>query len=164
MKESAAEQKHFLCGRYRVPTSGWRASDGVQSLFNWIMGLARPAVTLDPRSSVTSSTTGVLSNAGFWLRSLVAGLAPRRPRFAPGSIHVGFVVDKVALGQVFLRVLRFSPVGIIPPPLSKLISSGECVGIHAWVWPTPPSGENVGFYVETELLLWRHIWCLITGA
>jgi hypothetical protein len=28
---------------------------------------------------------------------------------------VGFVVDKVALGQVFLRVLRFSPVNIIPP-------------------------------------------------
>jgi hypothetical protein len=32
-------------------------------------------------------------------------LSPRRP----GSIHVGFVVDKVALGQVFLRALRFSP-------------------------------------------------------
>jgi hypothetical protein len=40
-----------------------------------------------------------------WLRSLLAGLSPRRPGFAPESIHVGFVVDKVALGQVFLRVL-----------------------------------------------------------
>jgi hypothetical protein len=29
--------------------------------------------------------------------------------------RVVFVVDKVALGQAFLRVLRFSPVGIIPP-------------------------------------------------
>jgi hypothetical protein len=28
---------------------------------------------------------------------------------------VGFVVDKVALGQVFLRILRFSPASIIPP-------------------------------------------------
>jgi hypothetical protein len=45
-----------------------------------------------------------------WLRSLVTGLSPRRPGFTPGSIHVGFVVDKVALGQVFLRVLRFFPV------------------------------------------------------
>jgi hypothetical protein len=27
--------------------------------------------------------------------------------FTPGSVHVGFVVDKVALGQAFLRVLRF---------------------------------------------------------
>jgi hypothetical protein len=30
---------------------------------------------------------------------------------------VGFVVDKVALGQVFLQVLRFSPANIIPPLL-----------------------------------------------
>jgi hypothetical protein len=51
-------------------------------------------------------------------------LSPRRPVFTSGSIHVGFVVDKVALGQVFLRALRFSPVNIILPSLSKLISSG----------------------------------------
>jgi hypothetical protein len=42
-----------------------------------------------------------------WLRTLVAGLSLWRPEFAPGSIHVGFVVAKVALGQVFLRVIRF---------------------------------------------------------
>jgi hypothetical protein len=29
-----------------------------------------------------------------WLKSLVAGLSPQRPGFAPGSIHVGFVVEK----------------------------------------------------------------------
>jgi hypothetical protein len=34
--------------------------------------------------------------------------------FDPGSVHVGFVVDKVALGQVFLLVLRSSPVNFIP--------------------------------------------------
>jgi hypothetical protein len=34
---------------------------------------------------------------------------------------MGFVVDKVALGQVFLRVIRFSPVNIIPPSLSMFI-------------------------------------------
>jgi hypothetical protein len=62
-----------------------------------------------------------------WLRWLVAGLSPRRTGFTSGSIHVGFVVDKVTLGQVFLRVLRLSPVSIVPPSLSKLISSGECV-------------------------------------
>jgi hypothetical protein len=48
-----------------------------------------------------------------WLRRLVAGLSPRRPEFDPGSVHVGFVVDTVALGQV----LRFSPVNFIPPVL-----------------------------------------------
>jgi hypothetical protein len=36
--------------------------------------------------------------------------------FAPGSVHVRFVVDKVALGQVFLRV--------IPLRLRTHISSG----------------------------------------
>jgi hypothetical protein len=45
----------------------------------------------------------------------MAQVVSRRPltaetRVRAGSIHVGFVVDKVALGQVFLRVLRFFPV------------------------------------------------------
>jgi hypothetical protein len=52
-----------------------------------------------------------------WLRRLAAGLPPRRPGFDPGSVHVAFEVDKVALGQVFPRVLRFSPVNFIPPVL-----------------------------------------------
>jgi hypothetical protein len=52
-----------------------------------------------------------------WLRRLVAGLPLRRLGFDPGSVHVGFVVDKVALGQVSPRVLRFSPVSFIPPVL-----------------------------------------------
>jgi hypothetical protein len=30
-------------------------------------------------------------------------------------VHVGFVVDKVALGQVLPLVIRFSPVNFIPP-------------------------------------------------
>jgi hypothetical protein len=51
----------------------------------------------------------------------MAQAVSRRPltaeaRVWPGSFHVGFVVDK-ALGQVFLRVLRLSPVSIIPPSL-----------------------------------------------
>ena len=41
-------------------------------------------------------------------------LSPWRSGFDPGSVRVRFVVDKVALRQVVLRVLRFSPV-IIPP-------------------------------------------------
>jgi hypothetical protein len=36
-----------------------------------------------------------------WLRRLVAGLSPRGPCSIPGSVHVGFLVEKVALGQVF---------------------------------------------------------------
>jgi len=30
-------------------------------------------------------------------------------------VHVGFVVDRVVMGKVFLRVLQFLPVRFIPP-------------------------------------------------
>jgi hypothetical protein len=36
-----------------------------------------------------------------YLKRLVAGFPPQRLGFEPGSGHVGFVVDKVALGHVF---------------------------------------------------------------
>jgi hypothetical protein len=46
----------------------------------------------------------------------VAQAVSRRPLTAAARVNlVGFVVNKVALGQVFLRVLRFFPVNIIPP-------------------------------------------------
>jgi hypothetical protein len=48
----------------------------------------------------------------------VAGLSPWRPGFGPESIHVSFMADKMALGQIFLLVLRFSHVSIIPPLFS----------------------------------------------
>jgi hypothetical protein len=56
-----------------------------------------------------------------WRRRLVASLSPRWPGFATRSVHVGFVVDKVALDQDFLRVLRFSLANATPLWLSKLI-------------------------------------------
>jgi hypothetical protein len=37
------------------------------------------------------------------------GLSQRRPGFEPRPIHVGFVIDTVALRQVFLRALLFTP-------------------------------------------------------
>ena len=46
---------------------------------------------------------------------LVAGLSPQRLEFIPGLVQVRFVVNKVALGEVPLRVLQFSPVSSIPP-------------------------------------------------
>jgi len=48
-------------------------------------------------------------------RRFVAGLSMRRFGFGPRSVHVRFVVDMVVLGQVFLRVLRYSPVSTILP-------------------------------------------------
>jgi hypothetical protein len=40
-----------------------------------------------------------------WLKWLVAGPSVRRPR----SVHVGFVVDKVALGRFFSKFFGFPP-------------------------------------------------------
>jgi hypothetical protein len=37
----------------------------------------------------------------------------------PGSVHVVFVVDKIALGQVFSPSTRFSPVNFISPALHE---------------------------------------------
>jgi hypothetical protein len=50
----------------------------------------------------------------------MAQAVSRRPLTVAARVHaqvnpVGFVVDKVALGQVFIRVLRFSSVNIVPP-------------------------------------------------
>jgi hypothetical protein len=68
-----------------------------------------------------SHLINVGSKALPWLRRLVTGLSPRRTGFAPESVCVGFVVGKVVLGQVFLRVLLFYSVRIILPWLSILI-------------------------------------------
>jgi len=49
-------------------------------------------------------------------RSLaMAQVVSRRPLSALTLNYVGFVVDKVAMGQVFFQVFRFSPLIIIPP-------------------------------------------------
>jgi len=37
-------------------------------------------------------------------------------------VHVGFVVDKVVMGRVLLRVLRFLPVSVIPPIIYTSVS------------------------------------------
>jgi hypothetical protein len=57
-----------------------------------------------------------------WFWRLVAGLSLRRPAFVPVSVHVEFVVDRVALGQVFLRVIRF--------PLSMSFHRGSPYSCH----------------------------------
>jgi hypothetical protein len=43
----------------------------------------------------------------WWLRLLVASFPPRRSRFEPRLGNVGFMVDKVALGQVFYQYFSF---------------------------------------------------------
>jgi hypothetical protein len=78
----------------------------------------------------------------------MAQVVSRRPltaedRVRARSVHVGLLVDKVALGQVRLRVLLFSPVSIIPPRLS--------IFIYHLVWPqfrdivSPPTWTTTTF-------------------
>jgi hypothetical protein len=55
----------------------------------------------------------------------MAQAVSRRPltaqvRVGSGSVHVGFVVDKVALGQVLFPSTLVSPVSFIPPVLHYL--------------------------------------------
>jgi hypothetical protein len=45
---------------------------------------------------------------------------------------MGFVVDKQALGQAFLRVIRFSSANTIPPWLSILIYLGDKQQARWW--------------------------------
>jgi hypothetical protein len=52
---------------------------------------------------------------------VIVGFSSWRSDFVPRSVHVRFVVDKVALGHIFLRVVLFSTVSIIPPWLFTLI-------------------------------------------
>jgi len=54
-----------------------------------------------------------------WLKHLGADLSGQRPRVYPKPLHVRFIVEEVAQGQV---LLQFSPVTIIPPMLSALLS------------------------------------------
>jgi len=49
------------------------------------------------------------------LWSLISSISSRRPGFDPKPVNVGFVIDKVAVGQVSHKLLRFHFVSIIPP-------------------------------------------------
>jgi hypothetical protein len=85
-----------------------------------------------------------------WLRRLVAGLSPRRPGFVPRSLYVGFVVDKVALGQALLRVILFyhSPCHFTVALHTHVSSRGWTIGPLVavvlrhrltpliWIWTT----------------------------
>lgn len=59
--------------------------------------------------------TVTLQRAVPWLRQLVNSLLLQKPGSLPREFLVGFMVDTVTLGHIFLRVLRFSPIFLIPP-------------------------------------------------
>jgi hypothetical protein len=63
-----------------------------------------------------------------WLRLLVAGLSLQRPVFDLGSVHVEFVVDKVALGPEYFGFplsISFQRYSIIRKNKNKLSDSSQ---------------------------------------
>jgi hypothetical protein len=50
-----------------------------------------------------------------YVRHLDTNLSTLRHGCDPRTVHVRFMINKVALDNIFLRVLRFSQVIIIPP-------------------------------------------------
>jgi hypothetical protein len=67
----------------------------------WESNPGRPAGSL---VATPSEVTGLLGRAV--AQRLDAGFPPRRPGFSYGQ-HVGFVVDKAAMGQVFSEYFGF---------------------------------------------------------
>jgi hypothetical protein len=67
-----------------------------------------PRSGFEPRTAAVGSRRRTAwAMARPMLKWLVVGFPPRRPGFEPGSGHVGFVVDKVALEQVSSEYFRF---------------------------------------------------------
>jgi len=60
-------------------------------------------------------------------QGLVAGLSPQKTGLNPISVHVGFIVDKLALRRVSVRILRAISVVIIPPMLHTHTSITDAV-------------------------------------
>jgi hypothetical protein len=103
----------------------------------------RTEYTPDTSHSVTSSS----SRAMPWLKRLVAGFPPQRPGCEPGSGQVGFVVDKVALGQVFPEYFGFPCQSSFhqilyhhnhPGQVQYAIQWPMCQVDTTWTQPPPP--------------------------
>jgi len=90
-----------------------------------------------------------------WLQELkLVGLSPRRPGFDPRPVSVGFMLDKLALGQVFCLsnfvFLRHCPPAIAPYTFIHLPPTLATDSIHLYnkpfsppslsLWPECPSG------------------------
>jgi hypothetical protein len=93
-----------------------------------------------PDSVPGYATTAAFSNLSNWLwpRHTSSGYSlASRPGFEPGSSDVGFVVDKVALGQVRFPVLIFIPP-ISPQSPSPIIWGLYNMPVVAAVPKVPP--------------------------
>jgi len=89
-----------------------------------------------------------------WLVRLITEIVRCRPAFVRGPVRVWFVLEKVAMGHVFLREFWSSLISIIPSMLRTHLhahatltrwSSGRFPGtLHAWRRPFSYRGAKDG--------------------
>ena len=78
-----------------------------------------------------------ISRCSDWcLGRSVAGLSSRRPHSVSTRFHVGLVLNKVTVWQVFLRVFLFSPVHIVTDAPSA------CCSYQKYKWAKPANFPN----------------------
>jgi subtilase family serine protease len=91
---------------------------------------------------------------------MVAGLFPLMHGLDSRSVRVGFLADRLALGQACLRVLPPLPVSIVPPMFAThifLINYRHCVTLaidSVLKWSNFPSASDQTLsntYLETRL-------------
>jgi len=91
-----------------APVDGW-----IFSIRHYLACQSWNATISVSKKASQSNQISYYCKAVQWFRSLVAGLSSRKPTFASGSIYVGFVVDEVTQGQVFLRNIQSFLVNIM---------------------------------------------------
>jgi len=89
-----------------------------------------------------------LSTVNLSIRSTIRAVSRRtvtaEARFR-SQVSLTFVVDRVALGQVFMPVLRFSPVSIVPPMLHTQLHPACCSYQHKQTKPGNLSKQQCSF-------------------
>jgi hypothetical protein len=92
------------------------------------MAAHKGPASLRPRCTRSGSSVAAIPvyQSTSLLKRLDASFLPRRPGLYPRPVRMGFMADKVSLGQVSLPVLLFSPVSI-PPVLRSHLYQCHCV-------------------------------------
>jgi hypothetical protein len=139
-----------------VNTSGCLALECRSESTFQVFNKGRAGCLLNKRSQRAFSSSNYYSykirgNVIYWpltikmdvpqLRRLVAGFPLRRSRFEPGSGHVGYMMDKAAMGQIsFFRELRF-PLSIIP----LIVPHSSSIFIQARLHSTTKGNDHEEF-------------------
>jgi hypothetical protein len=105
------------CVRYRVTHCAMLAAFHLSACSTHLQARSKVSVSTNKTRSFARSVLNLnLTNSKVilncnntrvvpQLRVLVSGVSPRRPGFAPRSVHVGLPVERFALQQAFLRVI-----------------------------------------------------------